>query len=305
MNKKTLIIASLLLTLSLNSAVALIPTTKVLGATSTISDDDSYQDFHIDKYGKVTIRQAKVFQVAGTTYYLRYYVGTAFLRILLKTDDKTKVYRKFGDEITLDQIKAGDILNIDGTVETGSDTLSVVATKISNFSNQKAVSSFTGTIVGTGSTYGSFVLKTKNDTITINTGTTTQIRKGNRIITPDLVRNGDQIVDTAGTFDYATKTLDARVVQVYVDMKTFNARNFEGKLKSVNNSGELPTLVVSTEGKDYRVFLKKPLIILNKAKNPVSIKRYLEGDTVRVYGAIREAEEPIIDAEVVRNVDLQ
>jgi hypothetical protein len=88
-------------------------------------------------------------------------------------------------------------------------------------------------------------------------------------------------------------------------MKTFNARNFEGKLKSVNNSGELPTLVVSTEGKDYRVFLKKPLIILNKAKNPVSIKRYLEGDTVRVYGAIREAEEPIIDAEVVRNVDLQ
>lgn len=267
--------------------------------------DESAQDFHIDRYGKVQIKQAKVMQIAGTTFYVRYYVGTAFLRILVKTNDTTKTFRRYGDEISLSQINAGDTIDIDGTIETGSDTLSVVATKLVNFSNQQAVSSFSGTVVGTGSNYGSLVLRTKNGNITINTGTTTQIKKGTRIITTDLVKNGDQVTDASGTFDYATKTLDAKVVSIYVDMKTFKSRNFEGTLKSISTNNGQTTFLFNTENRDYQVILTGSTVILNKSKNPVSLKRYLEGDTIRIYGAIRESENPIIDAEVVRNISLQ
>lgn len=265
---------------------------------------DSLQDFHIDKDGNIRVNQAKIIQVAGTTFYVRYYVGAAFIKILVKTDTKTKTFRRFGDEISIDQIVTGDIINIEGQIENGADNLSVVATKLTNFSNQKEIGNFKGTIAGMGSTTGSFILNTKNGNVTITTGTSTQIKKGSRIIGSDLVKNGDTVTDVVGIYDHKTKTIDANVVVVYINKKIFAERNFEGLLKSISAENP-PTLIVNLEGKDYSVILTSKTTILNKNKRNTSLKRYLEGDTVRVYGAIREAEEPIIDAQIVRNTSLQ
>lgn len=277
---------------------------RVQAATYAAPADDSAPDFHIDKDGNISVHQAKVMQVAGTSFYTRYYVGLAFIRMLVKTDSNTKVYRRFGDEIDLNQIAVGDMLNIEGQIESGADSLSVVASKLTDFSNQKQISDFKGVIVGTGPVAGSFILFTKIDTVTIHTSTTTQIKKGSRIIPPALVQNGDMVVNTAGTYDHATKILDANVVVIYIDKNIFLPRNFEGVLKTVspNNAS---ALTITTEGKDYSVMLSGNTAVLNKRRKPVSIKRYLEGDTVRIYGAIREAEEPIIDAEILRNTSLQ
>ncbi|MDO8482373.1 MAG: hypothetical protein Q7S86_00980 [bacterium] len=274
-------------------------------STYTAPQNDAVQDFHIDRDGNIIVRQAKIMQVSGTSFYARYYVGLAFIRILIKTDKTTAVQRRFGDRILISQIEAGDIVNLEGKIENGADSLSIVASKLVNFSNQKEISSFKGTIIGRGSKEGSFTLMTENQSaIQISTGTTTQIRKGSRIITPDLVRNGDRVTDTVGTFDHTSKNLDANVVVIYADMNVYQPRNFEGTLKTVT-PGTPTTLILNTEGKDYTVILQNNAEILNKARKSVSIKRYLEGDTVRVYGAVREAEEPIIDVEVVRNVSLQ
>lgn len=272
-------------------------------AYATVADD-SLQDFHIDKDGNVNVRQVKVVQISGTSFYVRYYFGLAFIRMLIKTDQNTKVFRRFGDEIPLNQITVGDILNVEGKIESGADSLSVIASKITNFSNQKEIGSFQGIIVGTGSTTGSFILSTKNGIITVTTGTTTQIKKGNRIINPDMVKNGDTVTDIVGTYDHASKTLDAYVITVYIDMRMFAARNFQGTLKTVS-FGNPTTLTVNAEGKDYTLMLRDKTEILNKTRKPVSIKRYIEGDTVRFYGAVREGDDPIIDAEVVRNLSLQ
>lgn len=269
--------------------------------------NDTTQDFHIDKEGNISVSQAKVMQISGTTFYVRYYVGLAFIRILVKTETSTKVYRRFGDEILLHDITAGDTINFEGKIESGADSLSVIATKITNFSNQKEIVSFKGVITAAtaGDTTGSFILTDKNqNTVIIAAGTTTQIRKGSRIIPPGLVLVGDRVIDTVGTYDHDTNTLDANVLVIYVDPKIFMARNFEGTLRSVS-AGNPPTLSLNAEGKDYTIILSGNTEILNKQRKKVSIKRYLEGDTVRIYGAIREAEEPIIDAEIVRNVSLQ
>jgi len=267
--------------------------------------NDATQDFHIDRDGNIKVQQAKIMQVSGTSFYARYYVGMAFIRILIKTDKTTEVRRRFGDRILISQIETGDIINLEGKIENGADSLSVVASKLVNFSNQKEISSFKGTIISKGTKDGSFTLLTNDrGTIQINTGTTTQIRKGSRIITPDLIRNGDMVTDTVGTFDHASKNLDTNVVVIYADMGIYQPRNFEGTLKTIT-SGNPTTLVLNTEGKDYTITISDKTEILNKARKSVSIKRYLEGDTVRVYGAIREAEEPIIDIELVRNISLQ
>ncbi len=301
MKPKTTLSLALALTLSVSIAAV---SSYAHAATYSVPADDSTQDLHIDKDGNISVRQVKVIQIAGTSFYVRYYVGLAFLRILLKTDTNTKTFRRFGDEIALDQIAAGDTLNIEGKIESGADSLSVISSKITDFSNQKEITSFKGTIAGMGSTTESFILRTRNDELTIQTGSATQIRKGSRTINPDLVRNGDTVTDVVGTYDHTTKTIDANVVVIYIDKNIFVPRNFEGALKSISSENP-PTLNVNTENKDYKVVLTGNTPILNKARKSISIKRYLEGDTIRIYGAIREAEEPIIDAQIVRNISLQ
>ncbi len=278
------------------------------GQTDTLKSPtakDSEQDFHIDKDGNVSMYQAKIFQIAGTTFYMRYYIGLAFIRILVKTSPETKVKRLFGDEVALNEIGVNDTVNVFGKIESGADNLSIVASSITDFSNQKELTGFTGVITAMGSTTDSFTMLTKNQgVITINIGTTTQIKKGSRIIPSDLVRVGDLVTDTAGTYDHKTKELFAQVVALYIDKKIYAERNFEGVLKTISADSP-PTLTVNIEGKDYSVALSANTTILNKSKKPTSIKRYLVGDTVRFYGAIREAEEPIIDAQIVRNLSLQ
>lgn len=296
--KKTLLIAALLSLSALGTAV------HAQTETRPTPQNDALQDFHIDKDGYVSIRQAKIVQISGTSFYARYYVGLAFIRILIKTDKNTDVRRRFGDQIPLGLIETGDTINLEGKVENGADSLSVIASKIVDFSNQKEISSFKGSIVNTGGGAGTFMLASANrGTITITTGTTTQIRKGNRIISPDLVRVGDTVTDTVGTYDHANKTLDANVIVVYTDMNVYEPRNFEGTLKTIS-AGNPTMITFNTEGRDYSVPITNNIVILNKARKPVSLKRYIEGDTIRVYGAIREAEEPIIDAEVLRDVSL-
>jgi len=273
-------------------------------ATYNAPKNDAMQDFHIDKDGYVTIYQAQVYQISGTSFYLRYYVGLAFIRILVKTEAITKVFRRFGDEITLKQINPGDVINVEGKIENGADTLSLIATKITNFSNQKEISGFSGIVSGTGSTTGSFILNTKNQgMITLNTSSTTQIRKGSRIITTDLVHNGDQVTSTVGTFDHSNMTLAANVIVIYTDMKVFAERNFQGTLKAVSQANP-PILTVNAEGKDYSVMGTANTAILNTKRSAVSIQRFVVGDTIRIYGNIREAENPIIDAQIIRNISL-
>ena len=265
---------------------------------------DLSQDFHISKDGTTTIGQVKVMQVAGTTLYVRYNIGLAFIRIVVKTDAQTKVFRRYGDEIRLNQIVQGDTLSVEGTIETGSDSLSLMARKLVNITNQKEIQGFKGTLSGIASTSENFILTTSNgENITHITSSSTQIRKGTRILSPAVLQIGDRILDASGTYDRATKRLDSTVVLIYTDMTKYKERNFEGTFKSAS-TGIPQTITFGTEGVDYTVVLPGKADILTKNRKPVSIQRFVAGDTIRIFGKIREVDEPIIDAEVVRNLSL-
>ena len=271
---------------------------------STASHNAADQDFHLDKDGNISMYQGKIVQIAGNTFYARYYIGLAYIRMLIKTDTTTKFRRRFGDEIPISEIKEGDTVNVFGSIENGADTISIIGKEIVDFSNQKEITGFKGIIIGNGSTTASFLLKTSDkDIITINTSPTTQIKKGNRILSPDRVQNGDRITNTVGTFDHANKTLEANVLVIYANMNVYNPRNFEGTFKAVTSDNP-PTLLFTTEGRDYSVVYRQNTETLTKKRLPVSTKRFVPGDTIRVYGRILEQDEPVIDAEVVRNLDL-
>jgi len=274
------------------------------GTPSSAANNGSLQDFHIDKDGNIQISQSKVMQVSGTTFYVRYYVGLAYIRLLVKTTPGTKVYRRYGDEIAMNRIVAGDTINIEGKIENGADSLSLIADKLTDFSDQTEITGFRGNIASVDPSGQSIILSAINQgQITVALSSTTQIKKGSRIITADLIHPGDRITDTVGTFDHGTQTLSATVIVIYTNMKIYAERNFQGTLKAISG-GSPQTLTVTTEGKDYSVVLPANTAILNNKRKNVSLQRFVVGDTVRVYGNIREAEDPIIDAQIVRNISL-
>ncbi len=87
-------------------------------------------------------------------------------------------------------------------------------------------------------------------------------------------------------------------------MTKFQPRNFEGVIKSID-SNALPTnMVVTVGGVDYTLSLTVGVTILNNKKEAFSIARFIKGDKVRFYGAIREASPHIVDATILRNLSL-
>ena len=83
----------------------------------------------------------------------------------------------------------------------------------------------------------------------------------------------------------------------------FAPRNFEGTLKSISGTTLPATLVVTVSGTDYTVYLAKTTVVLKKNRSAATLGRFVVDDTVRFYGAIRQANFTEIDAEIVRDLN--
>ena len=162
-----------------------------------------------------------------------------------------------------------------------------------------------GNVVSVSQESDSFVLKTvKGNTITIETDIDTPIRKGARIIKVGDLEKGDTILSAKGIFDYGSYTMSAAAITVFQDKSVFKPRNFEGVLKNISGR-ELPTtLLVAVNGKDYTVYLGSKAEILNKNRKPIGLIRFVAGDIVRFYGAVRESDLSAVDAEVLRDMNI-
>ena len=87
-------------------------------------------------------------------------------------------------------------------------------------------------------------------------------------------------------------------------MSYYKPKNFEGVLEEVVGT-TLPTSIKVLIGRtSFLVNLKEKASVLKKNKNLVSLNRFVVGDKVRLYGVIREVDEAIIDADIVRNLNL-
>src|SRR5690242_13109625 len=82
----------------------------------------SGSEVHITNDGVASVSSARVMQIIGNTFFTRLYWGNSYVRLTVKTGDTTKFFRGTGEQTTIQEIKEGDLLDISGELESGSDT---------------------------------------------------------------------------------------------------------------------------------------------------------------------------------------
>lgn len=278
----------------------------VLAATLTGTAYAAPTELHIKPDGTLIATNVLVKQKAGGNYFCRMAWGNnGYARLVIVTNDATTVVKAHGEKASRFDIQEGDTINIEGMLSGIDGSLSIMATKITDFSLLKESKSLSGTVVSTNAASASFVLSNKSfgNTIVFISSTTT-IQKGARTISLAEMAAGDKIISVSGTYDHSGNTLTATSVEVRQDQSIFTARNFQGVLKSVTSTVLPATITVTVGGgTDYTVYLPANAAILNKAKTATSLSRFVIGDTVRFYGSIRKTNFVEVDAEVVRDID--
>lgn len=294
---------------TLTALTILIATTATAMAQTAVCplapiDDGRTPFFHIAANGKITVHAAKIMQTVGTSFYARAIWGESFIRIILKTNDKTKITKRFGETIPVTEIKAGDIVSFEGQFENGDVHILTTAAWLKDWSIQTASGAITGSITSVDPGTQTFILATAdrgNLTVKIGTG---DIRKGTRTIAFDEIKTGDRVTSATGVYNAADKSFAADTVQIYIDPAIFYPRNFNGVLKTKAGDKPPTELTVTAEGKEYTLQLGTATIILNYLRQPLSLSRFVAGDNIRFYGAIQELTPNIIKIEVLRNLDL-
>jgi hypothetical protein len=263
-------------------------------------------EIHVTKEGKANVSSAKVMQIVGNTFFARLYWGDAFIRFTIRAGSSTKFMRATGEATTIAEIKEGDILDASGELQSQTDTLTLVASSVRNSSVQKEQAVLSGNVISVDrSNRQQFLMTTKDrGVVIVNIATSTQFFKGTRTLDFDHLRAGDRVTKVTGDFDLSSKNISAQAVTIYLDTNQFKPKNFVGKLSEVPSSLDATTLKIIVDKTIYTVNLNSKTIIMRNDKSITTLQRFVAGDSVRFYGAIRETDEPIIDAEVVRNMSI-
>ncbi len=265
-------------------------------------------ELHVMDNGHVKIEGAQIDKIAGSTFYTKIYWGQTSLRITVRTNASTVFTKHYGGTMPLSDVAEGDFISLEGDFYTGSSVLDVTASSVKDWSAQKESDTFTGTISAvTATTPPGFILsRIGQPQVIVMVSPTTQITRGN--ISSATLAAGDTVLSVIGTFDHLNNTLAADSVKLYQDMSVFAPRNFEGKIVSVSGTS-LPVQVVfsTTENgkmKQYTAVIPANASVLNAKRIPASIGRFLVGDSIRIYGAIRETSQMTVDAQIIRNLNL-
>lgn len=260
-------------------------------------------EIHFTADGTFSAKNVVVYQKAGSNLFCRGTWDTAFIRFVVITSPSTSISKARGERAAVGEINEKDFINVEGSLATGGDSIVVNATSIEDITLQVASKTLSGAVVSIDASTRTLMLKTKQlGTISVSVGGAT-ITKGVRSITLGDIASGDKVLSAVGTYDYSTNTLTATAIEVYQDKSAFTPRNFEGKLKNVSGTTLPATFVVSVGGTDYTVHVEAKGVVLSASKKAASLSRFMVGDTVRFYGAVRPANLTEVDAEVIRDLN--
>ncbi|OHA21817.1 MAG: hypothetical protein A2849_02700 [Candidatus Taylorbacteria bacterium RIFCSPHIGHO2_01_FULL_51_15] len=273
-------------------------------------------ELHIKPDGSVVLRSARVDQIAGTTLYLGIVWGAVPMRFTMKTDSRTTLTKRFGGSALIPQIRIGDYIDVEGEFFVGSDFFGVNALRVKDWSLQEEAGAFSGVIAEVLSDERFTLLTPSKQTISVRLSTTSavSISKGAVTIPFGRLRKGDAIPLISGVYDHAQNRLTADKILIYQAKSEFTPRNFEGTLKRVD-AGAAPEdtssakLVVAVGGVEYTVLVGPTTEVLSKNRKKVVLGRFVVGDTIRFYGAVKEEDkilrdELIVEAKVIRNLNL-
>ncbi len=265
-------------------------------------------EVHIKPDGTLTVVGAKVAQIIGNSFFVVLQWGELPMRFTMKTNGETAVTKRYGGAATVPQIQVGDYLTADGDFFVGSDFFGLTARQIKDWSLQEESETYSGKITEVGAD-GSFTLAAPGKTLKLQLLNSAVIKKGTVVIPASRIAKGDNVVLADGVYDYASNTLTASSVVIFQARTDFLARNYQGTLKSTGGTAPPTALVVTVEGVDYTVSVSVGAQVLGNKRTPVLLARFVAGDTVRFFGALREAEktlrdERIIDTSLIRNLNL-
>ena len=261
-------------------------------------------DIHFSPDGKVTATNLVVIQKNDGNLFCRATWGEAFIRLVVLANTSTTITRAHGEAGTVADIQEKDVIDVDGQLAVGADSLIIGAKTIRDSALQSAGKTLSGTVKSVDPGSNSFVLFNKlfgSTTVHLRDGSA--ITKGARAISLSQLAAADSVLSADGIYDYSSNTLSVSSVSVYQDKTIFMPRNFEGALKSID-SRDLPTSATVTVGaQDYTVYLNKDATILNNAKAKVTLARFVIGDKVRFHGAIRQTDLSQVDADTLRDLN--
>ena len=274
----------------------------IFGPAMAIADATS--EIHLTPDGLFTAKRIIVVQKAGTNLFSRARWGQTFIRVTVLVNKSTDISKNHGEKMTIADIKEGDILDIEGALVSGADTLMINPTRIRDISLERESETLAGTVESINRSDMSFMLSNKSFGSTkIALNASTPIRKGSRSIEFGDISTGDKILSASGTYDYRTNALEANKLEVYQNKAVFTARNFQGTLKSISGTTLPAMLTVKVGSMDYGVYLGEKSSVLNRNKGTASLNRFVAGDIVRFYGSIRETNLSEVDASVVRDLE--
>ncbi len=279
-----------------------------LGDYNPVAAGAGKPEIHITADGVMMVKGAKVDQLVGTTLFLTLKWGDLPMRVIMKTDAKTLVTKRYGGTTTVAEVKLGDYLDTSGEFFVGSDAFGMTARTVKDWSLQEESETYSGVITEVRSD-GAFTLQTPSKPITLRLLNSVSIKKGRVVIPASRIMKGDSVVLADGVYDYASNTLTASSLIIFQAQTEFLAKNYQGVIKSIGGNTLPATLVVTVDGVDYTVKVGATAEVLRNNRKSALIARFVTGDTVRFYGALREAEktlndERIIDASILRNLNL-
>src|SRR3989338_4339678 len=268
-------------------------------------------EVHIKSDGNITIKSGHIDQIAGSTFYLGITWGAMPIRFTMKTDARTLVTKRYGGNTTVSQVKLGDYIDVDGEFFVGSDFFGVNAQKIKDWSLQEEAGTYSGVILEINPEER-FTLRTldqKTLSVRLSTSSAVSIKKGSVIVPFGRLKKGDAVLSVSGVYNYADNLLTADKLVVYQAKTNFIPRNFEGTLRQIMSPTFPAIFIVTVSGVDYTVNVNEKTAVLKKNKSVGQLARFVAGDTIRFYGAVREEEKTlqdalVVDAEVVRNLNL-
>jgi hypothetical protein len=273
--------------------------------TLTDKPKDVVIEMQINKDGLVDVHGAKIVQILGTTLQTRIIFGDTFLRMIVKMNSKSKLVRKYGEIMPFSDLKVGDYIDVMGGIETSGDTFAITASTTRNLLDYTQKNEFFGSFMSFSTSSDSFYLNTASQgVVTVVIGTTTQLLKGTRLMSPYYLRPGDFITSVTGIYNFKNKNLISDIIKVPIDMTQFKPRNFEGVIDQMTSTVLPTTFIATIEGKRFELVLSDKTSVLNNKRQSTSLKRFVVGDKIRVYGGLRETDTPIVDVEVVRNISL-
>ena len=276
----------------------------VFSATTVYAASPS--DIHIKPDGTFSATNVVVYQKAGTSnFFSRVTWGDAYVRVTVLANKDTVITKAHGETATVGDIREKDVLDVEGKLSSGEGALTINATRIRDTSLQVESKTLSGTVVGVNPDNSSFVLsnQTFGATTTVILSSSVPIQKGARAISLGDISSGDRILSVSGSYDYPKNAFSATSMEVYQDKTMFTARNFQGTLKSISGTTLPATLAVEVGDTNYTVSVAADSSVLRNNRKPTTLSRFVVGDTVRFYGAIRETNFEEIDAEIVRDLN--